>query len=1135
MAKKIGIRLYLDGASQFKSDVKGCDSSLKQFQSELKKTSQEFKGNENSLEALSKKSESLQKAYDTSTKKVEAYAKRLGDLNKARDQEKQKLDSYKTALEEEKKKLEEIEKTSGKNSEAYEKQAQAVEKLQNKIDVSSAAITRLDSEEVKLSTSLNNATAEQLRYGSELEKTNGYLAEAEKSADGYAHSIDGMGKEIKESEDEVKKMSESLSVLAESVAFEKISEGAKKVLESMIECAEVAEKFEYSIAKVQSIAQVSENDLSNMSKEIRRVGAEMGYGSNEIAEAVYQAISASVDASEAVGFVEDATKLARAGFTESATAVDVLTTAINAYGKEANTTAHIADDLVTTQNLGKTTVDELAQSIGTVIPTASALGVSLDQLSTMYVLLTKQGINTANATTYIRAMMNELSDSGSDVSIVLGNLSGHTFGELMAQGKTVGDIMQILGNSVDGNSEQFKNLFSNVRSGLGALSLFNQGADAFNDTLEVMQTNAGATDKAFGIMADTAEMTNAKFKASAENLQIAIGESLSPAIESLKSAGISAIEFITGVVEENPEFVAALAGATTAVGVTATAVTGLALAISVCKAAFGDFSGVAVMVAAGIVAATGGLAGYALAASNAKTENEQLAESLHESAEAAGETSVSAREALDAQIKNAEYVDTLINRIKELNAIENLSNDQKLELKTAVNDLNLALGETVVELDQQTDHLVDNTGEWEKNAKARAKAAEKAGIEEKYNEVIQEQAKVKYELWDINEKLEDIDGRRIEINKELLDIQAKGADASMTELERMQALYDEAEQLTEQEEVLKNALQERGEVNKSLSEDEQRLADYLAKTADAEKEAAIASGEYTDALGVVHDSSLAVADANDAIETAASKANEAIGAQIGLFDEWNQKSDLTLSKMEERWSGQTKGVNQYKDDLVYLKQVIDGETDPAIRDLAQNMASMGVDGAAEIHNFVEGLKEIGNNKDKVAELAKTWQEHIDAISAAEGIYESIKLEEKGYTEQSETLFNTFYTNSEKSREDYNKQIVLLAEQGVKDQAKAIEDNAPQVEDATEEMMKTSFEKACTEIGMPVTGGTSTKFSQMGTDIVDSIVEGFNGGETKISTALGNILQNAADSVNVAGIAAKINAKLGESLNRETMR
>ncbi|MBQ9075193.1 MAG: phage tail tape measure protein, partial [Mogibacterium sp.] len=483
MSKKIKVDLYLDGAKQFNSDLRNINASLKQFQSELKQNATQFKDSQNSMQALSQKSESLNKAYETAGQKVELYAKRLEELSKARQQEQDKYAQYQSALDAESRKLAEIEQTSGKSSEAYQKQAAVVEQLKGKLEATGAAISRFDTEEIKLNTSLNNATTEQLKYGSELEKTNGYLAEAEKSTDGYAQSIDKYGREVDTASENTKKMSDALEAMAESEAFERISEGAKKLLENMIECAEVAEQFEYSVAKVQSIAQVSGDSLKGMSQGIREISTGMGIGANEVAEATYQALSASVDASEAVGFVADTAKLSRAGFTELTTAVDVVTTAINAYGKEANTAAHISDNLITTQNLGKTTVDELAQSMGTIIPTASAYGVSLDQLSTGYVILTKQGINTANATTYLRGMLNELGDAGSDVADILKAQTGMSFGQLMKQGYTLGDIMQLLGDYCHGDSEAFANLFGNIRAGQGALAIFNQGAEAFNETL----------------------------------------------------------------------------------------------------------------------------------------------------------------------------------------------------------------------------------------------------------------------------------------------------------------------------------------------------------------------------------------------------------------------------------------------------------------------------------------------------------------------------------------------------------------------------------------------------------------------------------------------------------------------------
>ena len=1126
MAKKISVKMYLDGASQFNSDIKKINDNLKLLGSEMKTNQEIFKTSQNSAEALRAKSETLNKQYEQAEKKVKAYSDRLQEVQKAREKATADLTKYTDSLSKEEAKLQEIEKTQGKTSEAYAQQKQKVDELQKSVEQATNVVGQLDTKEVQLQTSLNNATTEQIKYGSELAQTNKYLEEAEKSTDKCAKSIDEFGKKTDEADKHGEKLSDTLETLARNEAMEKLGEAAKKLLENLMECAETAEKFEYSIAKVQSIAQVSESDLRGMSEGIRQVGQEMGYGANEIAEATYQAISASVDASEAVGFVEDATKLARAGFTESATAVDVLTTAINAYGKEANTSKHIADDLITTQNLGKTTVAELAQSMGTVIPTASALGVSLDQLSSMYVLMTKQGINTANATTYIRAMMNELSNSGSDLSDTLGNLTGHTFGELMSMGYTVGDVMQILGDSVDGNSEAFKNLFSNVRAGLGGLSLFNQGADAFNDAMVAMQSNTGATDKAFQTMADTAEMTNQRLTVSVENFKIAVGEALSPALDEFKEGGIGILETITNIAKENPTLVSALAGAAAGIATLATVVTGAAVAIGILRLAFGATVGAATVFAAvGAAAAVGAIGGIATSAISAANEVDEVTQAMQESAQEVEDIHHEVQGFLVDFYKgtSSKHIDNLIDRINELNKVEDLSVYQRKELKDATRDLNDMLGEEVVQLDRETGHLTDLTDEWIKNATAKKEALASSGLEEKYNEVIQKRTEVEAELWEVEDKIKDLQAETV---ISLTDLEGKTKDVVAGE---------EA-----QKEALGELLARRAELNGQnirLTEDEERLKNAMDESKAAVDEAAKAAGEYTDSLGVVHDSALGVKDAEDDLETAMSNANQAISSQIGLFDEWNQKSDLTLEKMEQRWKDQTKGVNQYSDDLAYLKRVIEGETDPAIKDLASEMANMGVDGAAEIHNFVEGLKQIGDNKDKVKELAQTWQEHIDAIKSAEDLYASIEMQEKGYTEDSEALFERYYTNSKRSREDYNKEIVLLTETGVKDQAKAVEDNAPEVEDATQAMMDNSFQKACDSIGLPAAGGTSTKYMQMGQDIIASIASGIEAGDKAgtVGNALTNALQNATNRIDVSSVAANINRKLGEEVNRQSSR
>lgn len=89
-----------------------------------------------------------------------------------------------------------------------------------------------------------------------------------------------------------------------------------------------------------------------------------GIAANAIADDVYNAISAGQKTGDAVNFVTNSTKLAKAGFAESSQTLDVLTTVLNAYGMSADKVSTVSDMLVQTQNKGKVTVGELASSYG---------------------------------------------------------------------------------------------------------------------------------------------------------------------------------------------------------------------------------------------------------------------------------------------------------------------------------------------------------------------------------------------------------------------------------------------------------------------------------------------------------------------------------------------------------------------------------------------------------------------------------------------------------------------------------------------------------------------------------------------------------------------------------------------------
>jgi len=308
--------------------------------------------------------------------------------------------------------------------------------------------------------------------------------------------------------------------------------------------------YETSLAKVGTIADLGKLSIQKLGSQITDMSNTMGIAATDIAEAAYQAISAGQDTANAVEFAGQAAKLATAGFTSTTSAVDILTTALNAYGLSADQATHISDVLLTTQNLGKTSVDELSSSMGKVIPLAAAYNVSVENLSSGLAVMTANGIATAEATTYTKSMLNELGDTGSSVGKILQQQTGKSFAQLSADGKSLGDVLQVLYDSVGDDGTAFAGLWSSVEAGTGALSLVSGGADKFNGVLGQMVDSAGATDSAYQTMTDTFQHSMESLQTTAENLSIDLFEAMEPGLKEAANWGTDCLNTLTSALNE---------------------------------------------------------------------------------------------------------------------------------------------------------------------------------------------------------------------------------------------------------------------------------------------------------------------------------------------------------------------------------------------------------------------------------------------------------------------------------------------------------------------------------------------------------------------------------------------------------
>lgn len=284
----------------------------------------------------------------------------------------------------------------------------------------------------------------------------------------------------------------------------------------------MAMDFESDFAKVSTLLDSGTVDYSKYKKDIIKGSNDMKTAVGDYSDAVYQSISAGVDQSKAIGFTNESIKLAKGGFTSASNAVDILTSVINAYSMKASDATSISDKLITTQNVGKTTVDELSSSMGKVIPSANAYGVGIDDVCTALAQLTKNGIATAEATTYYNSMLNELGKSGTTADKTLRELSGKGFKQLMDEGKPLTEILGMLKKKAEESGLSLSDMFGSAEGAKAALTIMKSDGTEYNQILGQMKNSAGATEEAF------------------KKIDATPAEKLSGAINKLKN---SAIEF----------------------------------------------------------------------------------------------------------------------------------------------------------------------------------------------------------------------------------------------------------------------------------------------------------------------------------------------------------------------------------------------------------------------------------------------------------------------------------------------------------------------------------------------------------------------------------------------------------------
>lgn len=263
-------------------------------------------------------------------------------------------------------------------------------------------------------------------------------------------------------------------------------------------------KFESKLVDVGNLFGATTEQVKELGDGILDISREIPVGAQDLAESLFDVVSAGVAVGDSLEFLAASAKLAVAGVTSTKVAVDGLTSVINAYGFAAKDVGKIADKFFAAQQAGKTTIEELSNAIGTVAPTAKAAGISIDELLGGIAALTKQGIKTDQAVTQIRAALTSIIKPSKEAIELFAELKEENsdltgeFDAASLKAKGLAGFLKDLTEATDGNIDKIATLFPNVRALNGVLAL---SSKEFKELDEITRKTA----KAFGLVNEAAQ------------------------------------------------------------------------------------------------------------------------------------------------------------------------------------------------------------------------------------------------------------------------------------------------------------------------------------------------------------------------------------------------------------------------------------------------------------------------------------------------------------------------------------------------------------------------------------------------------------------------------------------------------
>jgi TP901 family phage tail tape measure protein len=310
-----------------------------------------------------------------------------------------------------------------------------------------------------------------------------------------------------------------------------------------VAAVKTAMDFETSFAQIEGLVGVTGDELDVLRQAAVELGPAFGKSAGEAGQALFFITSAGLRGQEAIDVLQSSLKASASGLGDVATIADLATSVMNAYGSETVSASQATDILTAAVREGKLQPDELAGSMGRVLPIASAMGISFEEVGAAFASMSRTGTNASEAATQLRGIMTSLLKPSVQAEEALAEMGLSSAGlREQIQDEGLLSVLETLTEAFADNETGAEAVFGNVRALSGVMDLMGSNVEGTRQIFANMADTTGILDSAFDSVSDTGAFKFSQTMAELKAVLLEVGQIVGPFAQQL-------VESFKGVLE----------------------------------------------------------------------------------------------------------------------------------------------------------------------------------------------------------------------------------------------------------------------------------------------------------------------------------------------------------------------------------------------------------------------------------------------------------------------------------------------------------------------------------------------------------------------------------------------------------